>query len=799
MTRRRIVARELGPLLVIAALSVGVLWRVTLGGRAMVPGDLLLIMEPWKHHAHQFPEFHRVGNPILDAIQQFYPWRKYAGESLRAGVIPLWNPYELCGNPFVGNDQSAVFYPETWLHALLPTERALGWATALHFFTAGALMYWFLRVLRLRRRAALVGAVAFMFNGFFVGWLCFPSFRSVPAWLPGALAALELTAQRRQWPWLAICSACVALQFLAGNLHISLLVMIVIAACVAFRGVDVVLSRDWRTAVTLVLGALAAVLAGGLIAALQLLPVVELAPMSSRAGGAPYAEMLKLATPWPLLLTALMPDLFGNPVDYNHWGATLGPVYRAYTETAWYVGVLPLLVAPAAFCVRPRSRAWFWLAMALLGLALAFGTPVYALFYYLVPGAKALSGLGRAILISSTALPILGALGLDGLLGWSAEGRAPRVRKYAGLAALCLALIGLIGGGLVWVRTGPLEQVPGLEGIGSYTSHQIARLVLLLALGAGLLALLPHKRRLAAIGLVLLLSVDLYLFVSKFTPATRREYLHVNTRTVGLIRQDIEPVRLLSVGPDPIQGRMPPNTGMIFGLQDIQGSDSLEIGAYRRLLGALSSDRLAPGFPQPDPSLPGLDPLGATYVHSGVDLGGIRGLSLLPTGEGWLYRNEEALPRASLVDAYVVVADGEAALKRLADRELDPAATAIFLAPDRPERPVSIASHGAEPVVTYSGPNRATVKAPVFSAGQLVLLSDTYYPGWHAFQDGRECRVLRADYALRAVQIERPCRRIDFVYSPVSFRAGAFASLCGLALLAGVGGYVLSRRGRDRP
>ena len=68
MSRREIVKRELGPLLLLAALSLGALWRVTLAGRIMAPADLLLLMEPWKHHARQFPEFERVHNPILVVI-----------------------------------------------------------------------------------------------------------------------------------------------------------------------------------------------------------------------------------------------------------------------------------------------------------------------------------------------------------------------------------------------------------------------------------------------------------------------------------------------------------------------------------------------------------------------------------------------------------------------------------------------------------------------------------------------------------------------------------------------------------
>ncbi|MGQ9732189.1 MAG: hypothetical protein ACUVX8_13080 [Candidatus Zipacnadales bacterium] len=791
MGRRHAVLRELGPLFVIAALSVGLLWRVTLLGKTMVPADLLLLMEPWRHHSYAFPEFRRVGNPLLDAIQQFYPWRKFAGELLAKGTIPLWNPYELCGNPFVGNNQSAIFYPETWLHAIIPTERALGWATALHFFTAGSLMYWFLRTLSLRRVSALLGAVAFMCNGFFVGWLCFPSFRSVPAWLPGLFAVTERVAQRREGEWWTIGGLFIALQFLAGNLHISMYVLVFFGAYVAFRALGVFRMGERGGALTLLGGGIGALILGGLIASVQLLPTLELASMSSRAAGMSFCQILKHGTPWPHLLTALMPDLFGNPVDYNYWGENLGPIPRAYTETAWYVGVLPLLLAPAAFWMKPRGRAWFWLAMLGVGVALAFGTPLNALFYYLVPGAKALSGIGRAIIIASTALCVLAALGLEALLANLDAQSAISVPRYATIIAGVLAGIGLLGGAWVWVQTGALEEV--YPWLGTYTVLQIGRFLLFLGSSAILIALLPRYRRTASIGLVAVLSLDLGLFVSKFIPATRPEYLHIRTRTLEILSRETEPFRWLSVGPNAIR-RMAPNTNMIVGLEDIQGSDSLEIGPYRRLWRAICTEDL--GFLQPNPSHPAIDMLNVKYVHSFQELPSIPGLTLLSSSEGWLYRNEEALPRAYCARRVALVRTHEKAFRQITARDRAAAVCPVVTLPQALPVPSAQSSSVRLAHVRYEGPNHALVES-TFEAGEWVILTDTFYPGWHVYADGMERPIVPANYCFRGIQLHDKCSRVEFVYQPASFRVGAFTGLCGLALFAGIGTVRLSRVGRE--
>jgi len=771
--------RELIPLVVIAAVSVGFLWRSTLGGRVLLPADLLLVMEPWRHYRHQFPEFHRVSNPMLDPVQAFYPWRKYAGESLRSGTVPLWNPYELCGTPFVANNQSAVFYPETWLHALMPTERALVWGAVLCLFAAGALMYAYLRILALRRSAALLGSLAFMFGGFIVGWLCFPGVRAVVPWLPGMLAAFELSLRRRAVPWAAGCALCTALQLLAGNLHISLLVLLLFAAYVVFRCTGTYLQGERSRALFGAGSALGALSVGAGLAAVQILPVLELARMSSRVGGQPYAVHLGHRMPVGYLLLGLMPDLFGNPADYNHWGAVLGANYLAYSETAWYAGVATLIAMPAALLGKLRALSRFWLVMLLVGLGLALGTPLYALFYYLLPGAKALTSITRAVLLSNFSLAVLGALGLDALLEWAHSDRR-LVQKYAVAAGGAFGLVGLVGGLWVWMMAGALEQT--LPGLSKYTLLQVGRFGLLCMTAAGLLVLLTRRKRLAAALILALLAVDLYWFMDKFTPQTNPGFLHIRARSIERIRKDPDHPRIASYGADPIH-RMPANTPMIVGLEDIQASESLEIGATRRLLDALLTDKF--GFPQPAPDLPAIDLLGVKYIISGMELPPTAGIRLESQYDSYLYINDQALPRAFAVSSYMIVPNFRAALGLVASAGFNPAESAVFVEGDRPggakhsplpTAPVRVVAHKANHV-SLSGE---------FVPGEVVVLADSFFPGWRAFQDGSECPLFRADYALRAVQIDRPCSNVEFVYLPASYRVGLFVTLLFAGFIAGV-------------
>jgi len=197
---------DVGALGAIAAVALLILWPVTLGDRVLIPADLLLRMEPWHAYAREHG-FERVQNPILDPIQQHYAWRKLAGEQLRKDEVPLWNPYMSAGTPFIANNQSAAFYPETWLFALLPVERAFGFAALLYMLLAGGFMYWYLRVLGCRPQAAVLGALPFMLSGFAVGWMAFLTLRSVPAWLPLMLVGHEKTVRGARGPWWLLSAA----------------------------------------------------------------------------------------------------------------------------------------------------------------------------------------------------------------------------------------------------------------------------------------------------------------------------------------------------------------------------------------------------------------------------------------------------------------------------------------------------------------------------------------------------------------------------------------------------------------
>jgi len=88
----------------------------------------------------------------------------------------------------------------------------------------------------------------------------------------------------------------------------------------------------------------------------------------------------------------------------------------------------------------------------------------------------------------------------------------------------------------------------------------------------------------------------------------------------------------------------------------------------------------------------------------------------------------------------------------------------------------------SEVKITNYTPESVSISSNLLNNGFLVL-SDTYYPGWKAFVDGRETKIYRADYILRGVYLAKGKHQVKFIYDPLSFKVGKYISLFTLLSL----------------
>jgi O-antigen/teichoic acid export membrane protein len=307
-----------------------------------------------------------------------------------------------------------------------------------------------------------------------------------------------------------------------------------------------------------------------------------------------------------------------------------------------------------------------------------------------------------------------------------------------------------------------------------------------------------------AVGFIVL---DLLIFGVGFYPALDPALLDYTPPVVDFLRQDESLWRYATFTPPGTTKTMNANTGMFYGLQCVEGYDSIFSAQYRdymRLIepqGETQYNRIASFHQRSSLDSPLTDLLNVKYVITEVKIGGPKYNPIYEGEAVRVYENLGAMPRAFTLpaSATVTVEDFGTAVQEYDPREyvLVESGDWPHNKPFAPHNPQP-ASHVAQPVTHYSH-NEVFVDATVHEPGWLVL-ADSYTPGWKAFvrpqeageEAEREVEIARVNGNFRGVPLDEPgAWTVRFKYTPDSVKIGAFISfIAGMTLLFMTGIYL---------
>ena len=763
---------------------------------------------------------------------------KLVAEALRSGHWPAWNPFQFSGAPLLATAQPAPFYPLEALFLVLPTYVANNLYVVCNESIAALGTFVLARRLTRDSSGACVAALAFVSSGFMYGHLSQQSVVAAAAWLPWALNGLERLRERVDVGGVLALALPVAASFLAGQPQISVLTVVVlalyglamlllaeprlrrglkVAACalsvlvavelVAPRALALVVAAllVWAL-VLLALGATAAgvmirrrplsVLAAALgvivaaaMAAVQLVPVALIVGDTGRASYsfADAATFSFRGSHTPLLL---FPELFGSRRDYQG--------LSNLTELAAYPGVAALVFAVVGVS-RWRRDARFVALLAAAGLAAAAAlgrSTSFGLIVWAMPVLGHFRSWGRYAVVLDLAVAVGAAYGIAELR--IRPGRA--VRR----AALVVAAIGAIG--LV---------VPLLPNVAQYTASGWFRLyAFLVPVGAGLAAvacvwLFPRRRGFAVVACSVLVVADglasfglgSELRSSPTTSAATAVYAPSNAPPWGRVVPAPGGIaRFLYLGTTARRAEpYLPQATDLKRLRSANGYDPLAPSAYLKTVG-LREDG---GTDHPGGLLrrPGwtLDLLRVTTVL--VPLPELpRHISSRFSKRGVADGLVRLVVRPRVSDAFLVgavrnVALGHAVSEIRSEANFDPRAEALL--EDCTDCP-GLHHRGQAGIVSREqrAPGGVTLEVETRETAALVV-SESWFPGWHASVDGRSVRVRRADALLLGVVVPPGRHRVVFHYVVPGARLGAAVSSAAVAVALAVMAIIALLRRRQ--
>lgn len=731
--------RRVAPLLLLTVLVLAVFWRVLLT-----------------------PEYSLIN--FDDMRQQWYPWFAFASASLARGELPLWNPHSFSGVSLVGEAQAGILYPPVlalaWAAGGTPVSTS---AFSLFIVAHCVLAAWgacaLARSLRCRAGAAVASGLLFGAGGYVMAKVTGQLNLVIgSAWLPVALWLwVRLLRREREWSrtagLVAGSGAATGLGLLGGHIQPAI-VTVYLMPCLA--GLVLASRRrlgDWRAWLrAAALGVAVVAFALGL-AAVQVIPSYFFSQgylrWFSAAGPWPFAERV----PYEMLATqaaATPTSLLANLVV---------PSERPLAEGGHHVGVIAVALAILGLARRGRRSTPLWLggilAVALL-LSLGAASMLHGVLTSVLPGLAQTRSPARMTLATSIALALLAGLGLDAVWQASAAKR------------------GFLGGTLLVVAVA--IGIAGFQAEPSPNELLVGKSILLGMLAVVVLASVRGRfRKGHAAAVAILIAQELYPALPRLlasapeAPANR----YAGNEVTAALAGSIEPWRVLDGA-----GILGLNFGCVHGVDDVRGYAAGMTRSYWELLNCAWT-----------PAHPAFPLLACNWVVSrdpGRDCPFWEEAALSHTRDGTigLYRNPSPYPRAWFTTTWEVV-DGLEMARRL-EKPVWVRPDRVLLNAEPPDQPPT-AGHGTSPaasvrVVAHPGQRLAVeLKAP---GPGLLVLSETFDPGWRYRVDGRSVTALPAFGALTAVPVTTGSHLVEAAFVPRGFRAGlVLTALATLAVL----------------
>lgn len=773
------------PFLIILLILVVLFWPSITRGLIPLPTHYMVSWyEPWK------TQYSVNGVPILahkpvvdDAFRHLFPLRVIASRMMREGVVPLWNPYNAAGTPFLAIMHPGYFTPFGIFFLFLPSAFAWTLYVMLQPVVLGVAAYWYARKLSMSRMASVFVFITLLLSGFSIVRLEYGEFLYVLSGLPLLLGIVEVNKKTSGSRIIFLAPIITGIMLLSGQPHMIIYTLGVFALYAMYR---LPLVRSLRLGLFALLGVA--------MAAVQLIPSIELYTQSTinRATSAFIFERFLL--PLTHLITVIIPNYFGNQATYNYFGP------HDYTETVAYVGFLPVFFACVALWYIRTPVVRFFLAVSVISILMTiqwFGAKL--LFSLPIPVLSS-DVPSRIFVLSTFAVSVLGGIGFSvwETLPWK------KVRPWLMWSGGILAAI-LIGTGVFYLLHVACPTTVSECRMVSLRTTFVETAGFVIFIIASIFALrFKGLLRMYCLGVPLAVVFLLGTYnAGKFLPFSAVGHVFPDTPVFSQVKKEAGNGRFFGLGSADFRT----NLTTYYGLYSLQYFDPLHIRRYAELVSFVNTGDRQKDIQRSDVNVVSDATVSAELASRRERFLDLTGTGVLITKKGdaftfsgpvlwedsdWrITKRQTALPRAYLVAHLTVEMDPDRELAAMFAKKTDLTSTAfvdtsVLFVPDK--------LPGTKRVqITEYTPNKVSIDVESPSDAFLVL-SDTYYPGWRATVDGADTKVYRTNYTFRGIVVPKGAHQVRFYYDPDSFKLGIIISVLSVVVWGGMVLYSLRKK-----
>lgn len=726
----------------------------------------------------------------IDILYVFSPNKLFLTETIKNYLqLPLWNNLFFSGTPFLANPTSGLFYPLNYLFFLSKPEFIFGYLFVIDVVLIGIFTFMYSKSIKLTQSASLLSAIIFMLSGSVITRIYPGHLFIVDAivWFPLTLYFVEKILETKKLIYCFAASISISLMFFAGHTQITFYSLLIISLYFIFRTLfEYKKSNNLKNLLRYFQLFFLIIITFAGLSAVQLLPTLEFSRLLTRSEGV----SLEFASNFSLhpyqIISFILPTFYGTNINNTFWG--IGNIW----ETAGYLGVISLIFAFLAIFFKRNKYILIFSFFALFSVLFSLGKNffLFPLLFNYFPFMDNFRVPSRMLFVYSFSVAILAGLGFDYLLKVKENFKNFKLFNFSILFLLILSLGVIIyflnTNGFSFYEKYVLKNsyAVGIDHNLLYNQFlsDITIFSVLLLLYLIIIYLFLNKRitqRIFTASFLLIIVSNLYFYGHKLIVMEFPEKIYSNPNIVNLIKSDDQKFRVFDVGSDYIVYSTRNN------LEYVTGIEAGIIIDYRDLILLAGEHQNVPYesfflFKSIN-SETVLNLFNTKYIVSDKlirlkDFETIQKDNYKLFNQNkvvYLYKNNNLLPRAYVVSSSRITKDKKETLSLIKENKVDFRKEVLLEQSSLAQKITGSTFTVAN--IDYYSPNKINLNVSIKEKGFLVL-SEIWYPGWKATDNGEEVGILKANYLFRAIALEKGTHKISFSYDPFSFKIGALIS-----------------------
>lgn len=682
-----------------------------------------------------------------DVLHLNLPFKHILSTSLKNKEWPLWTPYLASGFPLLAEGQIGTFYlPNLLFFRFLPLVWGYNLNLVLSYLLASLGTYLFARKLGFSLIASFFAGFIFTFSGFLAVHLNHFNLVQAASLLPLIFWSALALWEKPKFKYSILAAFFISQQIFTGHFYI---VFITCIGLVLFLLGKILFEKRDNLRKNLVFICLSFVIAF-LFSAIQLLPTIELWQLSARQSGLDFDTVTQYPYPINNLITFIKPYAFGNPANGSY--PPFNSDWGIFWENTAYVGLLPLLLVCISIFFLKNQIVKTFLVILFVSLLLVLGknSPLYFIFTF--PPFNFFRVPSKFLLLVTFSLAILAAYVFNQILTFIRRSKTSSFTQMQAIAFICVSMF------------------------------------------------------------FFSLMIDEYRFSYNYPPATpakwwmdKPEIIDLFTPQAAKISSPLAPYSWNQVfGKSGWQDFQPfiffrnslyPNYNAQFGVasSDINtgGLIPRRISLFTSLTKNLDAEEPNKEATMSATALNALSIAGVTHLISPYRINhkGLLFKSKFTAPDSlkiepfFIYQNNNALPRSYLVFRSEKLDTLEDFYKQLADDNFLNEQKALVEDDDlkinqqgKTIQKVAITSEKSERI-TFSGTS---------DSDAILVLTDTYYPGWTAYIDDLPTKIYNVNFTQRGIFFPKGNHDIKFIFHSVSFELGKKITVFSLFIISAV-------------